>query len=99
MASKNLALAKKIVDQHAVVTKNEETGVHTIDLKGVIGHKAVYSKRKEVDDDSGPETVKTTVFVKTSEAEAREMAAADIAKLLDDGVITLSDTWVEDNLK
>lgn len=99
MASKNAELAKKIVDQHAVISQDKETGVFLIDLTSTVGHKGHYSKRKEVENDSGPETVTNTVFVKTTEAEAKKMAAEDIAKMLDDEVITISETWAEDNLK
>lgn len=105
MSKANTTLAKKIVEKYAEVT-DLGTGGFTVAVP-IIGHTQVYHKAELQEvivsgstdgDKSNDIKEEREVPVDTTEEEALEMAAADIAKQLDDELISLSDTWAEDHL-
>ena len=100
MTKKNESLAIKIVDKLGEVSESTyNPDAFKVDVPQ-IGYSAVHfnTKTEEVTVNGNGDTEEQLVPTKTTEKDARKMAAQDIAKQLDAGSIILSDTWAEDNL-
>lgn len=106
MTKQNTELAKKIVDKLAELEAVPLGEGYTVRVPQ-LGYRADQVKTEQVeiaDRDRDGKPIKgghvevVDKPAKTTKAEAKELAAADIAKQLDDGVIVLSDSWAADNL-
>lgn len=91
----NLELAKKIIEQHAVVTEVE--AVETVSDKNDPFKR--HEKKAEAYSIEVPIIGYSIFTYSGTEAECKKQAAERIAGDLDEGVIVLSDAWAEDNLR
>ena len=97
MTKKHEELATKIVEKMAIVEETD-SGILRVSI-AVIAHSKLYfnTEKKDIEMEDGS-TQEHDVPAKTTKKQALELAVADIAEQLDNGDLSLSDTWAEDNL-
>ena len=91
MKKASIDLATKIVQQHGHIQKDETGEFWSSNMDGLIGMSLGYP--------TSLYDIKKDKTTKVTKAEAEEQIINQLAGEIDSGVLSLSDTWAEDNLK